>query len=98
MAKEYWLKGTELSEKDQKDVLARFRYRYTGNHIPDWVKKGQTIDGKLYDYPLQFRDDADWLANSEFRVTAKGKLHNGARFCESHQTWPNGKDFILRKG
>lgn len=76
--------GIELSEQEQKHVLAAYVHRYTGDHKPRWVNGGRF-------YPLQFRDDHDWLCNTTFKVTKSGRLDMRARFCESSPTWPNGK-------
>ena len=42
-------------------------------------------------YPIQFKDDQDWLANTRFRVTDTGRLDTVAKCCCSTPTWPNGK-------
>jgi hypothetical protein len=79
--------GSELSQSEQQEALNRFVHRYTGNHKPQWVMHHKT--------PLQFKDDADWLAHTRFAVTKAGKLHNGVKYCQSSPTWPNNPE--LRK-
>jgi hypothetical protein len=80
-----WIKGTELSAAMKREALARFINRYTGDHTPAWVMRS-----KEYVYPVQFADDADWLAHTYFAVTAKGTFDGRIHHCESHPTWPNG--------
>jgi len=83
-----WTKGADLSPALQREVKARFTHRYTGEHVPTWVRKGMN-NGQAY--PLQFKDDNDWLANSYFPMTKEGRLHLRIHHCNSHPTWPNGK-------
>lgn len=80
--------GAELKPSEQKRALAVFIHRYTGNHKPLWASEPWK-DG--LPYPLQFKDDADWLTNTSFAVTAKGDLHGSIDYCSSNPTWPNGK-------
>lgn len=84
-----WVKGSDLDWTEQQSALRRFVHRYTGNHRPAW-SRAEWKDGK--EYPLQFADDADWLANTRFAVTKSGKLHRGVRHCESNPTWPNSPE------
>lgn len=81
------LLGTELHKDDQRYVLGAYVHRYTGNHKPQWAVNTN--------YPLQFINDADWLAHTSFRVTTKGRLDSRCRFCQSSPTWPNNPE--LRK-
>jgi hypothetical protein len=85
--------GIHLTAEQQKQVLSSYTYRYTGDNKPSWAnaewKNGQP-------YPLQFKDDQDWLANTDFNVTQKGKLSLTDTDCYSRQTWPNNPE--LRKG
>jgi hypothetical protein len=87
-----YVKGTELSPDQQKEVKAKFVHRYTGNNKPEWTKQTWK-DGKPY--PLHFKDDADWLANTSFAVTKTGKLHGGTKYCNSSPSYPNNPE--LRK-
>ena len=73
----------------QRQVLNKFVYRYTGEHKPAWANK-EWKDGKPY--PLQFKDDADWLAHTYFEVTVKGELSKLNAYCESSPTWPNNPE------
>lgn len=85
--------GSELSPDQQRAALARFVHRFTGEHVPEWSKRPWK-DGKTY--PLQFKDDADWLAHTRFVVTPSGRLCNRATSCYSCPTWPNNPE--LRTG
>jgi hypothetical protein len=87
-----WVKGTSLSSFEQKRALGMFNQRFTGDHKPSWADK-EWKDGKPY--PLQFKDDKEWLANTEFPVTKDGKISNRHRFCRSNPTWPDNPE--LRK-
>lgn len=82
------IRGSHLGPRLQKQVLAQFVHRFTGDHKPSWANEPRP-DGSAY--PVQFRDDQDWLANTFFEITAKGELSRRTRHCESHPTWPNGK-------
>lgn len=84
--------GTELTPAQQKEACARCVYRFAGTHRPAWAHHARP-DGTAY--PLQFADDADWLAHTRFAVTASGALDMRARFCQSSPTWPNNPE--LRK-
>lgn len=74
--------GSELGWQEKQAVLRSYVYRYTGDHRPGWAKP---------DSPVQFKDDADWLANTKFAVTKAGGLDKRVNHCESNPTWPNGK-------
>lgn len=78
--------GTMLCDEDRKHVLAAYVHRYTGEHVPEWVRAA----GQLY--PVQFKDDLDWLAHSYFAVRRDGRLDERVKHCESHPTWPFGKE------
>ena len=85
--------GSQLTAIQQKTVLRQYTNRYTGDHKPEWAK-GLTWKGGQ-PYPLQFRDDNDWLENTFFNVTQKGELSLTDTDCHSRQTWPNNPE--LRK-
>jgi hypothetical protein len=80
--------GSELSPATQAECKARFIHRFTGENRPAWANKPMD-DGTPY--PLQFKDDADWLAHTLFCVNKDGTLNGPARYCESSPTWPEGK-------
>lgn len=82
------VKGTELSKAEQQKALAKFVHRFTGDHYPQWANVGRR-DGRLL-YPLQFKNDNDWLEHTYFWVRNDGKLSEKHRYCDSHPTWPNG--------
>lgn len=85
------LSGNELAPHVQADALRRFVHRFTESRRPDWAKANPN-------YKPQFRDDADWLANSRFHVTKRGELDGRRRYCESSPTWPQGKGVWGEKG
>lgn len=82
--------GSELTPEQQREALNRFIYRYTGNHTPNWVRMSRP---KIP--PLQFKDDADWLAHTSFAVNKDGSFNRRKTHCESTPTWPNNPE--LRK-
>jgi hypothetical protein len=75
------IKGSELPARLQREALARFVYRYTGEHRPCWAT-GQ--------YMPQFRDDQDWLGHTYFYVTNRGEIAKRPGRCDSYPTWPFG--------
>jgi hypothetical protein len=79
------IRGSELRTTLQAEVLRRYVYRYTGEHIPQWVRHNRP------QFPLHFADDADWLANTFFAVTKQGNLDARVKYCETHPTWPEEK-------
>lgn len=86
-----YLRGSELSAPQQQQAaLNRFVYRFTGDHLPSWAR-GTTK------YPVQFKDDADWLNNTFFSVNQDGTLSRRVRECESHPTWPNNPELRYNK-
>lgn len=85
--------GTELTSDERAQVLRFYVHRFTGDNRPAWSRK-EWKDGKRY--PLQFKNDAEWLANTRFAVTKTGKLDNRATECMSTPTWPENPE--LRKG
>ena len=84
-----WVKGNTLRPEAQKQALARFVHRYTGDHRPAWVNAHKWKGDQ--EYPLQFKDDKDWLLNTWFCITKDGSIHDGVDHCESTPTWPQGK-------
>jgi hypothetical protein len=92
-----WRSGDQLHPDDQREVLALYDDRYTGEHRPQWVAdkvRMAELFTKLYDdplrtYPVQFVDDADWLANTLFKVRKDGRLSRNIRHCRSTPTWPD---------
>ena len=83
------LLGTQLDYVAQREALARFVHRFTGNHRPQWAAKPMP-NGSAY--PVQFRDDADWLANTRFHVTNDGRLSSRHHSCQSNPTWPDNPE------
>lgn len=80
--------GIALNTVDQKHVLAAYVHRFTGDHKPKWAAQLRPNGSP---YPLQFRSDREWLANTFFMVTKFGNLDRRANYCTSNPTWPNGK-------
>lgn len=86
-----YIKGGKLSKTAQGEALAAYCHRYTMEHVPTWARK-PAPNGKYY--KPHFASDAEWLANSEFPVTKRGRLsrHEDAD-CRSWATWPLGQGF-----
>lgn len=82
------IQGSKLDYVDQQHVLAAYVHRFTGQHRPAWAKRPMP-SGKRY--KVQFKDDADWLANTKFAVRQDGRLDMRVHRCESTPTWPEGK-------
>jgi hypothetical protein len=82
------IKGNELPAALQAKAKRMYSYRFTGENTPAWAKE-EWKDG--VSYPLQFADDADWLANSEFPVTKKGEFAVRGDM-RSTPTWPNNPE------
>lgn len=85
--------GSELKPDDKAYVLAAYVHRFTGDHKPEWACKLRP-DGTAY--PLQFADDADWLAHTSFAVRANGDLDKRYGSCVSIPTWPNNPELRIR--
>lgn len=81
------VRGSDLSEADQKKVLDRFSARYTGDHTPEWVQEAEAL-GVVF--PVQFKTDQEFLSRTKFAVTKDGNL-TSRKSCEAMPTWPNGK-------
>jgi len=94
-AKTSWKKGSELTPEQQKEVKAKYVHRYTGNNKPAWSKEIWK-DGNPY--PLHFKDDKEWLENTEFAVTKTGKLCGRTKYCNSSPTFPNNPELNKKKG
>jgi len=63
--------GNELAPARQREALRSYVARYTGDHKPQWARQPMP-NGNAY--PVQFADDAEWLANTQFWVTKTGRL------------------------
>ncbi len=87
-----WIPGHMMPEATQRNARARFVHRFTGEHKPDWAYKPRS-DGSLY--PVQFKDDWDWLCGTLFCVKADGTLSDKTNYCESKPSWPDNPE--LRK-
>lgn len=91
----HYVNGASLPRHLQREALARYVYRYTGDHKPAWAAK-EWKDGKPY--PVQFKDDADWLAHTEFPVTRSGRLSDRPSACLSRPTWPDNPELRHPRG
>lgn len=80
--------GSELCLPAQREALARFVHRFTGDHCPDWARR----QPRRFACPVQFASDADWLAHTRFAVRSDGLLSERHRYCESSPTWPNNPE------
>lgn len=85
-----WQKASTLPTEIQKRLLQQYINRYTGEHKPAWVRSAES-QGVIY--PLQFKDDRDWLEHTEVAITSKGQLDARHRACRSTPTWPRGDTF-----
>lgn len=86
--------GSTLPQALQREALSRFIHRFTGEHTPRWALVPRP-DGSPY--PVQFADDADWLAHTHFEVTKKGLLSQRERYCESSPTWPQNPELRVSR-
>jgi hypothetical protein len=79
----------------QEHVKRVYVHRFTGDHQPVWARD-EWKDGKPY--PLQFRDDGEWLAHSYFPVHGfeddKSSWRIGRGSCLSYPTWPENPELI----
>lgn len=84
------IKGSDMPLHLQEEAKKRFVHRFTGEHKPAWAYKPfKDEQGNLTSYPVQFRDDQDWLEHTYFELVKDDSLFNTRnRFCESHPTWP----------
>lgn len=71
--------GSLLQREEQEQAKRWYVGRCTGDNKPAWTRK-EWKDGKPY--PLQFKDDADWLSHTIFRTNRDGSLHARAD-CKS---------------
>ena len=74
-----------LRSEVQREALKQFVHRYTGQHRPAWSLKPMP---NRRPYPVQFRDDRDWLEHTLFHVTKNGELDKRFKHCQSSPTWP----------
>ena len=82
------VRGDELPELEQRKALAKFVHRFTKEHVPEWSRKPMP-NGKPT--PVQFASDADWLANTFFKVNANGTIYSRTH-CQSAPTWPDNPE------
>lgn len=85
-----WRFGTDLTAQGQREALATFTNRYTGDNKPAWANKPRP-DGTPY--AVQFESDLEWLRLSMFAVRKDGRLDRRVTHCESGKpTWPNNPE------
>ncbi len=77
--------GSHLGPYMQSAVKRAFVHRFTGDHTPAWARQPMPNGSP---YPVQFKDDTDWLANTYFWITVKGELAKRPSGCQSNPTWP----------
>ena len=87
-------RGIELTQEQQRHVLSTYVHRYTGTHKPQWA---QVVMKNGKPYPVQFASDAEWLANTQFRVTKTGKLDSRCLYHMSTPTWPLNPELLNRR-
>jgi len=83
-----YVNGAKLPPALQRDARARYVHRFTGDNRPSWTRELRPCGRS---YPLQFQNDSDWLANTDFPITKAGALANRPNHCQSRPTWPNGR-------
>src|ERR1700749_1089344 len=79
--------GKLFSYRDQCLCLNIFSRRFTGDHPPNWAsaEKPEGHD----EWPLQFLNDEEWLANTNFATTPSGNLDKRGKKSLGKPTWPN---------
>ena len=85
-----WVIGKDLTPEEQKHVKSAYVHRYTGEHKPKWADKKKP-NGEP-SYRVQHKDDADWLANTQFMKTNRGKLNRRYKHCLSNPAWPDNPE------
>ena len=83
-----YVNGLALSPALQAECKRRYVHRFTREHVPTWARQ---LEQQGRPCPVQFASDAEWLANTSFPVTARGKLANRPGACRSNPTWPDGR-------
>jgi hypothetical protein len=79
--------GNRLSATDQAYVRSAYVHRFTKEHRPAWLGRGDCVG-----CPPHFASDADWLAHTTFKVNANGALNRRSKTCESCPTWPDNPE------
>lgn len=80
MSAAQWIAGDKLRPDVQRQALARFVHRYTGEHVPKWARARTKP---------HFATDAEWLAGTRFAIRGDGQLSERVRHCESSPTFPS---------
>lgn len=81
--------GSKLSAALQEEAKRLYVHRFTGEHKPFWATRPMPSGAP---YPLQFADDADWLAHTHFEITKKGEFSRRVMHCQSNPTWPDNPE------
>ena len=69
-----------LRSEVQREALKQFVHRYTGQHRPAWSLKPMP---NRRPYPVQFRDDRDWLEHTfGFAAFVEALEHDGGESWE----------------
>lgn len=80
MAYPKWMPGSSLAPSIQREILAAYIYRHTGEHKP----AGATV----FNAKPSYATDAEWLAHTWFAVTADfRRLDRRVKHCRSHDGW-----------
>ena len=77
-----------------EQACARFVYRFTFDHIPQWARKTHYHSelGQVY-YAPSFASDREWYENTLF--PGEPGLHGNSAHCETgKQSWPLGQGFL----
>lgn len=83
------INGKALPYAMQQEAKRLYVHRFTGDHKPLWANTTM-LCGKPY--PVQFANDEEWLAHTEFEVTKKGRFSRRETYCHSQPTWPNNPE------
>jgi hypothetical protein len=74
--------GNELHPEDRAHVLRSYVHRMTEENIRAYPEHARQMREGGYRMPI--RTDAEWLANTEFRVRQDGRLDQRVRSCRTN--------------
>lgn len=75
-----WIKGVDLTQTQKLLALARYIYRFTGDHQPNWVLPIHHYweQGGLWTHYFEakpeFCSDAEWFERCEFPTNKDGSF------------------------
>lgn len=67
-----WVSGDDLTPALRKAAMKHFKYRYTGNHMPNWVLLYRThqAEGGMWTFRqparCEFINDSEWFEKNKF--------------------------------